>query len=110
MSNEGFPPRSNYGRGIDLYAKLNRDGHDTTWQARAACATTGEPDAWFLNKEGDNAAQYHMARLVCERCPVALDCLKYAIDAGEEHGMWGGFAPRERADIKRRMAGQAAAA
>jgi len=94
---------TSHGTGLDLYAKLNRDGHDTTWQARAACATTDEPDAWFLNKEGDNALQYHMARIVCEGCPVAMECLRYAIDANETHGLWGGFSPRERDDIKRRM-------
>ena len=102
MSAEGTP-FTHHGRGLDLYAKLNRDGYDMTWQARASCATSGEPDAWFLTKEGDNAAQYVMARIVCDACPVALDCLRFALDNHEEHGLWGGFAPRDRQEIRRRM-------
>lgn len=42
---------------------------------------------------------YAQARLVCASCPVAGECLAYAIDNGENDGMWGGMDPRERWEL-----------
>jgi WhiB family redox-sensing transcriptional regulator len=62
------------------------------WAERAVCATS-DPDAWFPGPH-DAAA---MARRVCAACPVQAECLAYALDTGEEHGIWGGLDPAERA-------------
>jgi WhiB family transcriptional regulator, redox-sensing transcriptional regulator len=35
-------------------------------------------------------------------CPVRRDCLWYAIDMGDQHGIFGGMSNRERAHIGRR--------
>lgn len=61
------------------------------WVRQAACATTiGD---WFPNPAVDASAE----RAVCARCPVRQECLAYALDAGEPHGIWGGHTTAERA-------------
>ena len=32
------------------------------------------------------------AKAICATCPVADECLQYALDAGETRGIWGGVA------------------
>jgi len=36
------------------------------------------------------------ARLLCVKCPVRKDCLRFAIENGIVHGLYGGIPPRER--------------
>lgn len=43
-----------------------------------------------------------LALAACKRCPVTEDCLKYAIDNGDEWGIWGGKTPYQRENIRRR--------
>lgn len=43
------------------------------------------------------------------KCPVQAECLKYALAADEEFGIWGGLDPRERQNLKRRRARRRAA-
>jgi hypothetical protein len=38
----------------------------------------------------------------CLACPVRPACLRYALVAGEEHGVWGGLRPCERRDLAAR--------
>jgi hypothetical protein len=66
------------------------------WTARAQCAET-DPELFFPPK-GDPATA---ARAICRRCPVREDCLAYALDAGEEYGIWGGLDPAERNNLRR---------
>jgi Transcription factor WhiB len=67
------------------------------WMDRAACRTQ-DPDLWF-EKEGV------AARGVCNRCPVAAECLGYALRCeGTEgpayrFGIYGGTAPGARAQM-----------
>lgn len=41
------------------------------------------------------------AKAVCAGCPVALPCLRYAIDERIEWGVWGGMSETERANIRK---------
>ena len=41
-----------------------------------------------------------MAKSLCETCPVLLDCRDYAVDAGEQHGIWGGMTVKERRAVR----------
>ena len=61
------------------------------WMDRAVCAQT-DPDLFFPEKNG-NAAP---ARRICGTCPVAGECLEYALANRETHGVWGGLTPLER--------------
>jgi WhiB family redox-sensing transcriptional regulator len=42
------------------------------------------------------------AKQVCRRCPVMDDCLRWAIDSGQDAGVWGGLSEDERRAVKRR--------
>jgi WhiB family transcriptional regulator, redox-sensing transcriptional regulator len=37
----------------------------------------------------------------CNRCPVQMDCLEYAIQNNLDHGIWGGTSERQRIRIRR---------
>jgi WhiB family redox-sensing transcriptional regulator len=67
------------------------------WFEHAACAET-DPDAWFPSK--GNATK--KAKWVCNhRCPVRAECLDYALDTDQKHGVWGGLSVNERRKLKR---------
>jgi WhiB family redox-sensing transcriptional regulator len=69
-----------------------------TWADRAKCAEIGG-DLWFPEKEGDGSVGQRFirdAKAICNTCPVALECLRWALDHDEQHGIWGGMTPTER--------------
>lgn len=87
------PPRATL---TDFLASLN----DAPWTRDALCAQV-DTEIWFPTKNNDPddepAAQYiHQAKAICRRCPVQVECLAYAVEHDETHGIWGGTAPRER--------------
>jgi len=75
-----------------------------TWRNRAACL--GEsPDLFFpIGTTGDAPFQIDKAKAVCHRCEVAGICLKWAMDAGQDAGVWGGLSEEERRALSRRYA------
>lgn len=63
------------------------------WTEDALCAQTGiSDDVWFPDKGGST----RIAKSVCARCTVTAECLTFAIERQEGHGIWGGLSPRER--------------
>lgn len=70
-----------------------------SWQAEAQCART-DPDAFFPEKGGSTRD----AKKVCLGCPVRAECLEYALEKKEPHGIWGGLSERERRRLKERAA------
>lgn len=73
------------------------DGDGTNWRDEAACLET-DPEWFFPTTGGDNGV--HGKRVCFESCAVRLQCLAYALEAGEEHGIWGGLSAKERAALK----------
>lgn len=61
------------------------------WMERAMCAQT-DPEAFYPDKGGSTRE----AKNVCRGCDVRADCLEYALDHQERHGIWGGLSERER--------------
>jgi WhiB family transcriptional regulator, redox-sensing transcriptional regulator len=55
-------------------------------------------DLFFGGNDGlpQSRRQIEMAKAVCRRCPVARDCLIFALGSHEPHGVWGGMARHER--------------
>jgi len=45
-----------------------------------------DPDRWF----SPNAVERASAARECHRCPLLLDCMRYALNSGEKAGVWGG--------------------
>lgn len=69
--------------------------------SRAACR--GLPTGLFYPRQGDSAAG-HAAKAVCAVCPIRVECLDYAIGAGERYGIWGGMTEHGRR-VERRARG-----
>jgi WhiB family redox-sensing transcriptional regulator len=66
------------------------------WRASGACADA-DPDIFFPIGGGDlGARQVRRALQVCASCQVRRQCLQFAMDVGEAHGIWGGTTPDER--------------
>lgn len=69
------------------------------WVEDAACTQT-DPEAFFpTNGEQRDEA---FAKRVCAGCEVQAQCLQYALDVDEPHGIWGGLTPTERQRLKKK--------
>lgn len=84
--------------------------HTTDWRTRAACLDE-DPELFFpLGEEHTSGmaptapvqAQQDEAKAVCRRCPVVAECLAWAIESGQDFGVWGATSPEERREFKRR--------
>lgn len=79
------------------------------WQTAAACRDT-DPELFFPPTEDDTSvavARHLLAvRPVCQPCPVAAECLRWALDTGQDYGLWAATTPTGRRAIRRdRLAG-----
>jgi WhiB family redox-sensing transcriptional regulator len=74
-----------------------------SWRERAACLD-GDPELFFpVGTSGPAVLQIQEAKVVCSRCPVQTECLTWALEAGVDHGVWGGQSEDERRAYKRRQ-------
>lgn len=73
------------------------------WRARAACRRDDVP-VWLFYAWHTDYETIEAAKAVCATCPVERECLQYALDAGEEHGIFGGLGPAERGRLHREVA------
>ena len=69
----------------------------TAWMAAGNCRNY--PPAVFFPSDGVGVDR---ARKICTDCPVATQCLEYALVERIEHGVWGGCSERERRRILKR--------
>jgi WhiB family transcriptional regulator, redox-sensing transcriptional regulator len=70
------------------------------WRHRAVCRDE-DPELFFpIGTNGPARAQIEAAKTVCARCPVRRRCLTWALDAGEDVGVWGGFDAEERRALR----------
>jgi WhiB family redox-sensing transcriptional regulator len=72
----------------------------TPWREAAACLAVIDEVSFFPDKE--DLAGIARAKAVCATCPVAAECLTWAIDTNQAEGVWGGHTPKERRAIRRR--------
>lgn len=76
-----------------------------TWKRRAACRDDGT-EPYFPTRELSSRStpnDYRDARHRCTTCPVATACLAASLRRPERYGLWGGLAPRERAELERSL-------
>ena len=72
------------------------------WRQEAACLTR-DPEMFFpTGSSGAAVRQINRAKIVCSTCPVSAQCLRWAVEAGVDHGVWGGLSEVERKNLKRR--------
>ncbi|AXK37504.1 WhiB family transcriptional regulator [Streptomyces armeniacus] len=80
------------------------------WRATSACRDE-EPELFFpVGDTGPALAQIEEAKAVCRRCPAMDSCLNWALENGQDHGVWGGTSEDDRRRMKRRAARRAPAA
>jgi WhiB family redox-sensing transcriptional regulator len=80
----------------------------TDWRHRAVC-TDEDPELFFpIGDTGPALLQADQAKAVCRRCPVIDSCLKWALETGQDDGVWGGTSESERKAARRRAQRHAA--
>ncbi|MFD0683018.1 WhiB family transcriptional regulator [Actinomadura fibrosa] len=74
------------------------------WRHRAACRDV-DPELFFpIGNTGPAILQIEEAKQVCKRCDVTDACLRWALESGQDSGVWGGMGEDERRALKRRTA------
>jgi WhiB family redox-sensing transcriptional regulator len=72
------------------------------WRHLAACREE-DPELFFpIGTTGPALLQIEQAKAVCQGCAVIDDCLSWALESGQDSGVWGGLAEEERFALKRR--------
>ena len=72
------------------------------WQMRANCrgphASVFFPPS-YVEKRDEKRRRELRAKDICASCSVRSHCLDYALEIGEQHGIWGGLNEVERRDL-----------
>jgi WhiB family transcriptional regulator, redox-sensing transcriptional regulator len=75
------------------------------WRHGAICRRYENPELFFpVGTSGPALLQIAEAKTVCRRCPVVSECLTWALESGQDAGVWGGMSEDERRALKRRNA------
>ena len=69
----------------------------TSWKEAAACR--GMAADVFFPESDEGAAT---AKAICATCPVATECLEFALATRQDDGVWGGLTETERRRLRRR--------
>jgi len=73
------------------------------WRDRAACK--GVPiNVFYFESDEENRnlkKETEKAKAFCKECPVAEQCLAYALNENIKFGVWGGFTSRERGTLRK---------
>lgn len=72
------------------------------WRNRAACKDV-DPELFFpIGNVGPALDQIKEAQRVCAGCGVRDVCLQWALESGQDSGVWGGLSEEERRALKRK--------
>jgi WhiB family transcriptional regulator, redox-sensing transcriptional regulator len=100
----GFHSRAHETSTDDFERTEERDPPPMDWRDRSACLDE-DPELFFpIGNTGPAILQIEEAKQVCRRCEVREQCLEWALEAGQDHGVWGGLSEDERRALKRRTA------
>lgn len=61
---------------------------------------TNSPDLWFPDSTAAKAAR--PAKKICWDCPRRTECLRWALQTRQGHGIFGGLTPAERLNLQAR--------
>ena len=83
---------------------ITRKGRSMDWRHQSACRDE-DPELFFpVGNTGPAITQIEEAKKVCNRCIVKDACLAWALESGQDAGVWGGLSEDERRALKRRAA------
>jgi WhiB family transcriptional regulator, redox-sensing transcriptional regulator len=73
------------------------------WQMHAECRDVDGSLFFHPDNERGAARENRLvaAKTVCGQCAVREECLEYALESGERHGIWGGLSEDERTRVRR---------
>jgi len=71
------------------------------WRQRAACGGAGPALFFPVGETGVAVEESAAALAVCRGCPVAADCLEYALATNQRCGIWGGATEDDRRQLRR---------
>ncbi|MEU0674659.1 WhiB family transcriptional regulator [Streptomyces sp. NPDC006172] len=74
------------------------------WLRDAACVGE-DPELFFPLAERESDPQAARALAVCRRCRVLLACRSWAIEQGEDAGIWGATTAAQRRAISKEVRG-----
>lgn len=71
------------------------------WQQLAFCRGTASSMFFGLEGESRRARKHRerMAKALCSRCEVIVQCRDHALTVGEPYGIWGGMSAAERQNL-----------
>ncbi len=75
------------------------------WQDSASCKSV-DPEIFFHpdNQRGDDKIErVRQAKVVCQTCPVIIECRNFAIDTRQDFGIWGGLDEDELYTLRMRI-------
>ncbi|MFD9394014.1 WhiB family transcriptional regulator [Streptomyces sp. NPDC060000] len=71
------------------------------WRDQAACVGE-DPEIFFpLSDIAAPGTEASLARAVCRRCAVLIPCRDWALEHGEDDGIWGATTAAQRRTIRR---------
>ena len=71
------------------------------WLSAGACQSA-DPEIFFpVSGSGAAAPQIEQALRICADCRVRRECLEFAMNNSEMHGIWGGTTPEDRTRARR---------
>ncbi len=79
-------------------------GRGAYWRHRAVCRGEDPELSFPIGTTGPALDQVEQAKAVCGRCSVSDECLKWALETGQDAGVWGGRSEEERRLLRRRYA------
>lgn len=75
---------------------------DPEWRDSALCREGINVDFFPFSED---ITAIRRVKEVCAVCPVAEDCLTYAMQTRQSEGVWGGLTSSERVSLRRKWAG-----
>lgn len=80
------------------------------WRHEAACLSE-DPELFFpIGNTGPALLQVEEAKAICRLCVSLEPCREWALETGQDAGVWGGLSEDERRALKRRTVRASAAA
>jgi WhiB family transcriptional regulator, redox-sensing transcriptional regulator len=88
---------------VRTQARVHGYADPNGWASRGACQHA-DPDLFFpVASAGPSVTQTVRAKEVCAQCPVRRPCLQFALESGQDFGVWGGASEDERRTMRRRQ-------
>lgn len=75
------------------------------WRHHAACLNR-PTNYWYPDTPGATTPAAELALSICRSCPVTTECLQYALNKPEYHGIWGATTEQQRRGLRSRRTHQ----